>query len=42
MKNQSQLADRFREVILNGTWIANTNFKNELENMVRITETLTP
>lgn len=33
MKNQSQLANRFREVILNGTWIANTNFKNELENL---------
>ncbi len=27
------LANRFREVILNGTWIANTNFKNELENL---------
>lgn len=27
---QKELADRFREVILNGTWIANTNFKNEL------------
>lgn len=31
MKNQSQLANRFREVILNGTWIANTNFKDQLE-----------
>lgn len=28
-----QLANRFREVILNGTWIANTNFKNQLENL---------
>lgn len=29
--NQSlQIASRFREVILNGTWIANTNFKDQL------------
>ncbi len=29
--NQSfQIANRFREVILNGTWIANTNFKDQL------------
>lgn len=28
-----QLARRFREVILNGTWIANTNFKNQLEGL---------
>lgn len=33
MINQSKLAKRFREVILNGTWIANTNFKNELNNL---------
>ena len=26
-----QLASRFREVILNGTWIANTNFKAQLD-----------
>lgn len=32
MKNASALASRFREVILNGTWIANTNFKHQLEN----------
>src|SRR5574343_349551 len=32
MNNKSELAKRFREVILNGTWIANTNFKNELDN----------
>ncbi len=31
MTNKAKmLANRFREVILNGTWIANTNFKNEL------------
>ncbi len=33
MKTQSQLANRFREVILNGTWIANTNFKDQLVNL---------
>ena len=27
-----QIANRFREVILNGTWIANTNFKDQLVN----------
>ena len=32
MKTSHQLAIRFREVILNGTWIANTNFKAQLEN----------
>lgn len=31
MSNESlTLANRFREVILSGTWIANTNYKNEL------------
>lgn len=33
MNHQIKLANRFREVILNGTWIANTNFKKELENL---------
>lgn len=28
-----QTANRFREVILNGTWIANTNFKDQLDNL---------
>ena len=28
-----QIANRFREVILNGTWIANTNFKDQLSNL---------
>lgn len=29
--NRSQaIANRFREVILDGTWIANTNFKHQL------------
>ena len=27
------LANRFREVILDGTWIANTNFKDQLEQV---------
>ncbi|UPQ79459.1 DUF1572 domain-containing protein [Flavobacterium azooxidireducens] len=30
MKTPHQLASRFREVILNGTWVANTNFKAQL------------
>ena len=33
MKKTQQLANRFREIILNGTWIANTNFKDQLENL---------
>jgi hypothetical protein len=33
MNSQTKLANRFREVILNGTWIANTNFKNELDHL---------
>lgn len=28
-----QTASRFREVILNGTWIANTNFKDQLDGL---------
>jgi hypothetical protein len=33
MNNSHQLADRLKEVILNGTWIANTNFKDQLEHL---------
>ena len=34
MKNNSKLlANRFREVLLNGTFIANTNYKDQLENL---------
>lgn len=34
MKSKAQLlAMHFREVILNGTWIANTNYKNELSGL---------
>lgn len=32
-KSGDELANRFREVILNGTWIANINFKNELADL---------
>ena len=33
MRNSFELAKRFREVILNGTWIANTNFKHQLSDV---------
>ncbi|WP_264551856.1 DUF1572 domain-containing protein [Flavobacterium sp. N2038] len=33
MKNTLEIANRFKEVILNGTWIANTNYKDQLENL---------
>ncbi len=33
MKQSQLLANRLREVILNGTWIANTNYKHQLENL---------
>jgi uncharacterized damage-inducible protein DinB len=33
MKSTHAIAGRFREVILNGTWIANTNFKHQLEGL---------
>jgi uncharacterized damage-inducible protein DinB len=33
MTTAKQLANRLREVVLNGTWIANTNFKNELADL---------
>ncbi|MEM8507750.1 MAG: DUF1572 domain-containing protein [Bacteroidota bacterium] len=32
-KSTVALASRLREVILNGTWIANTNYKDQLENL---------
>lgn len=32
MNKSTQLANRFREVILNGEWIANTNFKAQLSD----------
>ena len=33
MKRTEQIANRFREVILNGVWIANTNYKDQLANI---------
>src|SRR5215211_6881515 len=33
MGNTYQTAKRFREVILNGTWIANTNYKDQLHSL---------
>jgi len=33
MENTYQIAKRLREVILNGTWIANTNYKDELSDL---------
>lgn len=33
MKNTLEIANRFREIILNGTWVANTNYKDQLENL---------
>lgn len=33
MEKSHQLANRFREVFLNGTWIANTNYKHKLSDI---------
>jgi len=33
MKRTQQMANRFREVMLNGQWIANTNYKDQLTNV---------
>jgi len=33
MKSTAVMAQRFREVFLDGTWIANTNFKHQLSDM---------
>ncbi len=33
MSSTSQLAKRFREVMLDGLWIANTNFKDKLSDV---------
>lgn len=33
MENSTQIAKRFREVFLNGKWIANTNYKEQLSNL---------
>jgi len=41
MNNSIQLANRFREVVLNGTWIANTNYKDQLTTLDWKTATTT-
>jgi hypothetical protein len=33
MENSIQLANRIREVFLNGTWVANTNYKDQLSGV---------
>lgn len=33
MRTSKQLAHRFREVLLNGKWIANTNFQDQLQSV---------
>lgn len=33
MKSTYEIAKRFKEVILNGTWIANTNYKHQLTGL---------
>ncbi len=33
MNTSQAIANRFREVILNGTWVANTNFKQQLSGL---------
>jgi uncharacterized damage-inducible protein DinB len=35
MKRSTSLANRLREVLLNGKWIANTNFKDQIESITR-------
>ena len=33
MENSNQIANRFKEVLLKGKWIANTNFKDQLSDV---------
>jgi len=33
MESSTQIANRFREVLLNGKWIANTNYKDQLSSI---------
>ncbi len=33
MNRVKQIANRFEEVLLNGTWVANTNYKDQLSNI---------
>lgn len=39
MNSSKQLANRFREVILNGTWIANTNWQMQLADITMLQAT---
>lgn len=39
MKSTGELAKRFREVFLDGTWIANTNYQHQLTNLTWETAT---
>ncbi|MBK9256532.1 MAG: DUF1572 domain-containing protein [Saprospiraceae bacterium] len=36
MTNKTDLANRLREVLLNGKWIANTNFKEQILSITRV------
>ncbi len=33
MKSTQEIANRFREIIFNGTWVANTNYKHQLTDL---------
>lgn len=33
MEKSNQIANRFKEVLLNGTWIANTNYREQLSDV---------
>ncbi|MCF6133335.1 DUF1572 domain-containing protein [Flavobacterium wongokense] len=33
MKNTAEIAGRFREIIFDGTWVANTNYKHQLADL---------
>lgn len=33
MKQTKQISNRFREAVLNGKWVANTNYKDQLSNL---------
>ena len=33
MKSTEEIAARFREIIFNGTWVANTNYKHQLADL---------
>lgn len=33
MKANEEIASRFREILFNGTWVANTNYKHQLDGL---------